>query len=216
MPSRSSEDSPRKPAQIARPADTAKSALAKAPARRPTANARAAASRSAPGPYWVQVGAFQDQSAARRLADKLRSENYRVAESAIRAGSRAAPAPAVPTIDRYNVFVSGLPPADLKAKLDAKGLGSDPVAGGVVLTPSLPLREAVALSRDLAGDGLQVQVRRASGMTASAARPTASGVDGPTFHRVRVGSFPDSASARAVLRELEAKGYKPFLGRGTP
>jgi hypothetical protein len=159
------------------------------------------------------VGAFRDQAAARRLADKLRSDNYEVQESSTPAGTDASPAP--PAVDRYNVFVSGLSPAELQAKLDAKGLGSETVAGGVVLTPSLPLREAVALSRDLAGDGLQVQVRRASRPRPPAAPPGAMG-NSVALHRVRVGSFPDRASARAVLKELEAKGFKPFLARGTP
>jgi cell division septation protein DedD len=157
------------------------------------------------------VGAFRDQAAARRLAEKLRGDNYAVTETSV--GSGSAPAPAAPAADRYNVFVSGLPPDELKAKLDAKGLGSDPVAGGVVLSPSLPLREAVALSRELATDGLQVQVRRAGGPTAP---PESTAVDGPSIYRVRVGSFPDRAAARAVLKELEAKGYKPFLARGMP
>jgi cell division septation protein DedD len=199
-----------KPAEIAKPAGPPK-------ARRSLA--RTAAPRDAGGPYWVQVGAFRDQAAAKRLVDKLRDDNYPVAESATtaEAGSAPASAPALAASDRYNVFVSGLPPADLKAKLEAKGLGSEPVAGGVVLTPSLPLREAVALSRDLAGDGLQVQVRRASGPpTTPAAGPAATAPDDLTLYRVRVGSFPDRASAQATLKELEAKGYKPFLTRGGP
>jgi cell division septation protein DedD len=86
----------------------------------------------------------------------------------------------------------------------------------VVLTPSLPLREAVALSRDLAGDGLQVQVRRASGPSTSPPAGPAATAPEDTLYRVRVGSFPDRASAQATLRELEAKGYKAFLTRGAP
>jgi cell division septation protein DedD len=202
-----------KPGEMAKPA-------APPTARRSTATVETTTGlRETGGPYWIQVGAFRDQAAARRLADKLRSDNYTVAESATTAdgGSAPASAPALAASDRYNVFVSGLPPAELRARLEAKGLGSEPVAGGVVLTPSLPLREAVALSRDLAGDGLQVQVRRASGPTTSpAAGPAATAPDDVTLYRVRVGSFPDRAAAQATLRELEAKGYKAFLTRSGP
>jgi hypothetical protein len=33
---------------------------------------------------------------------------------------------------------------------------------------------------------------------------------------VRVGAFPDRATAVSTLKELEAKGYKPFIARGGP
>ncbi|HXG04700.1 MAG TPA: SPOR domain-containing protein [Candidatus Binatia bacterium] len=78
------------------------------------------------------------------------------------------------------------------------------------MTPSLPLREAVTLSRELAAEGLTVQVRRRGGGTPSPATPT--GGD-QAMHRVRVGAFPDREAALAVARELEARGYKPFVAR---
>jgi hypothetical protein len=31
---------------------------------------------------------------------------------------------------------------------------------------------------------------------------------------VRIGSFPDRAAALAVAKELESKGYKPYVARG--
>jgi cell division septation protein DedD len=165
------------------------------------------------GTYWVQVGAFRDAAAAQRLAERLRAENYSVTETVKRGG----PAPKAPAGgdagDRYNVFVSGLAPTELTSRLSAKGLGADVVAGGAVIKPSLSLREAVALSRDLAADGLQVQVRRAGrgeGASAAAAPAPASG-DG--YHRVRVGGFSDRAAAVAVAKELEGKGYRPFVAR---
>jgi hypothetical protein len=34
------------------------------------------------------------------------------------------------------------------------------------------------------------------------------------LHRVRVGAFDDRGTAQAAARELEAKGYKPFIARG--
>jgi cell division septation protein DedD len=169
------------------------------------------------GTYWVQVGAFRDAATAQRLAERLRADNYSVAESVKRSGpAPRAAAPAAPAGegDRYNVFVSGLAPTELTAKLGAKGLNADVVAGGAVIKPSLSLREAVALSRDLSADGLQVQVRRAGrsdGGATAAASPAGSDA---SYHRVRVGSFPDKAAAMAVAKELEAKGYKPFVARG--
>ncbi|MBI4246952.1 MAG: SPOR domain-containing protein [Candidatus Rokubacteria bacterium] len=207
------QPSERQAPKPAAPAREAKATPTKpAPARTQTAAAR--------GPYWVQVGAFRDQAAATRLAAKLRGENYKVEESvsSTAGGSAAgAPPPMAPTAaDRYDVFVSGLAPAEINAKLSAKGLAAESVAGGVVVKPGLPLREAVALSKDLAAEGLKVQVRRAGGAAAAGAAPAPAPVaaGGETLHRVRVGSFPDRAAAAAVARELEAKGYKPFIARG--
>src|SRR5262249_17832892 len=115
------------------------------------------ATASSGGLYWVQVGAFKDETTAKKLAAKLRDQNYEVEES-VQGGTSASDAGGGGAADRYNVFVSGSAPADLTAKLSAKGLAADPVAGGVVVKPSLPLRDAVALSRDLSADGLRVQV----------------------------------------------------------
>lgn len=182
------------------------------PTARQAPVARAAASATSSAPYWVQVGAFKDEAAAKRLADKLREQNFTVEHSVRDAG---APAPAsAGGVDRYNVFVSGLAPAELNTKLSAKGLKAQPVAGGVMVTPSMPLREAVALSKDLANEGLKIQVRRvaASGGGASPSASPAGG--GESLHRVRVGGFGDRAAAEAAARELEAKGYKVFVARG--
>ena len=82
-----------------------------------------------------------------------------------------------------------------------------------MVRPSLTLREAVALSRDLADAGLSVQVRRIGGPAATpTASPTASAP--MTLHRVRVGSFPDRVAAIDAMKRLEDKGLKPFLARG--
>src|SRR5438552_111470 len=70
----------------------------------------------------------------------------------------------------------------------------------------------VALSKDLAAMGLKVQVRR-SGAAASPASTPAANPGGDGLHRVRVGPYPDRAAATSALKELEAKGYKPFLAR---
>ena len=201
-----------KPVEPPKATETPKRAPAKVAA---TVPAKAAA---AGGPYWVQVGAFKNQATAQRVAERLRGQKYRVEESA-KLAADAGPASSTPTpspgpgADLYDVFVSGTSPADLDTKLSSKGLTAGAVAGGVVVKPSLPLREAVALSRDLAADGLPVQVRRSGGAAAAPSTPAAA--SGDTLHRVRVGSFPDRTSAQAVLRELEGKGYRPFIARGS-
>lgn len=196
---------------------------AKAAAPRP-AKAVAKAPAATGGAYFVQVGAFKDAEHAAKLASKLRVDKFRVAESAAGAGDEksaasAPPAPAAPSAggDKYDVFVTGVP-ADLTAKLSAKGLTAAVTPNGVVVTPSLPLREAVALSKDLAVDGLKVQVRRATPAGASAGpvrepvRPPASAGDG--LHRVLVGPFADRAAATEALQALRGKGYRDaFIAR---
>jgi SPOR domain len=192
--------------------DSAKMTTAAVEPPKPTAARKTVAATSS-APYWVQVGAFKDETTAKKLAARLRDQNYEVQESVKGPTGASLSAETSGVADRYNVFVSGSTPADLTTKLSAKGLAADAVAGGVVVKPSLPLRDAVALSRDLAADGLRVQVRRAGGSAgAVAAAPSAPG--GDTLHRVRVSGLPDRAAAQAVVKELEGKGYKPFIGRG--
>ncbi len=204
------------PPETAKP--TGDPAAKRPPAMEPTEPASKAleargADKASRGAYWVQVGAFRHAATAQRLAERLRAENYSVTESVRRTGAPAKSAPTSEAGDRYNVFVSGMAPSDLTARLGAKGLNADMVAGGAVIKPSLSLREAVALSRDLSADGLQVQVRRAGRGEASGVAPsTAAG--GEAYHRVRVGSFPDRATALGVAKELEGKGYKPYIARG--
>lgn len=180
-----------------------------------TKSAGAPTVTGASGPYWVQVGAFKDASAARRVADKLRAENFNVQESVKRDDAPSAlAAPRTSRADRYNVFVSGMAPAELSAKLSAKGLSTERVAGGVMVTPSLQLREAVTLSKGLASDGFRVQVRRAGPATTAGGPAALAAAGGDTFHRVRVGSFSSRAAAQAAAKELRAKGYKGFIARG--
>ena len=121
------------------------------------------------------------------------------------------------------MFISGEGVADLSAKLSAKGLSTATTPTGLVVTPSLPLREAVALSKDLATEGLKVQVRRAASAGGAAApareaaRPPASPPAGPGdgLHRVMVGPFADRAAALEALQALRGKGYRDsFIARG--
>jgi cell division septation protein DedD len=168
----------------------------------------------------VQVGAFKDAEAASRLAAKLRGDNFTVQES-IKSGGGGATAGAAPAprasasgSDHYDVFVTGMSAEDLNKRLAGKGLAAETSGSGVLVKPSLPLREAVALSKDLAVDGFKVQVRRAGGAAAAPPAPAAAADGGPALHRVRVGAFSDRSAALAAVRDLEAKGYKPFIARG--
>jgi cell division septation protein DedD len=202
-----------------------------APAPAKTAPARTKAAEG--GDYFVQVGAFTDPEKAKRVAAQLRAQNYPVEESVKRSGGGAAepaprPAPRSTTAppaagaDRYDVIVTGGSAADLNARLAAKGLAAEPAGEGVRIRPSLPLRDAVALSKDLSADGFKVQVRRSTGGAAPSGEPSAA--PGPSggrttdagqaLYRVRVGGYPDRATAMGVLKELQGKGFQPFIARG--
>lgn len=187
------------------------------------AKATTSAVRPASGGQWfVQVGAFKNPATARKVAAKLREDKYKVEESARGAAATVAKATVSPSSsapsggDQYDVIISGQSPADLNSRLSAKGLTAEAMPNGALVKPSLPLRDAVALSKELAIDGSKVQVRRAGGPKDAAPRTSstatsAGGADG--LHRVSVGGFADRATAVATLKELEAKGYKPFLTR---
>jgi cell division protein FtsN len=205
------------------PAENAPVAQApKLPAVTTKSIARATAGSS--GDYWVQVGAFRDPGTAKRLAAALRRDNFTVSESTmiVRAAEPHAPTKPEPAAspvagDRYEVYVSGGTVANLNAKLTSKGLSVDSAAEGVVVRPSLPLRDAVSVSKQLAAEGFKVQVKRASAAApAATATPSTAVTPEPreTLHRVRIGAFPDRAAAAAAMRELEAKGFKAFIARG--
>jgi cell division septation protein DedD len=196
-------------------------AVTESPAKKAAVKATTPASPSAiasDAPYWVQVGAFKDPEMAKRMARKLRDEKFKVEES-LKGGVAGTTAPAAKTpaaasgSEQYDVFVSGAPGEDLKRRLAGKGLtGEETPSGSLLVKPSQSLRDAVALSKDLAVDGLKVQVRRAGSATIPSSAPPLEG--SAALHRVRVGAFPDKGAAQAAARELEAKGYKPFIARG--
>jgi hypothetical protein len=175
--------------------------------------------------YWVQVGVYRDSDAAKRVAQRLRERKYRVEESVVQRQSTPGETggPSAVTLPesraRYEVVVAGGVASELTAKVAALGLAGRPSPDGVVITPSLPLSEAVALSKDLTGDGITVRVRRvgspAGPATQEAELPAVATGGAATLHRVRVGGFADRSTAMAALRELEALGYKPFLARGS-
>jgi DedD protein len=201
-----------------------KSPAAKEPVEsRPRAQAAPSPTGTGSSDYFVQVGAFKNPDTAKRLAVRLREQKYNVEETSssgvapARAASTSAPAASGPASDRYDVHVTGGTPAEINAKLTARGLSAEPSGAGVVVKPSMPLRDAVALSKDLAVDGLKVQVRRAAGGPAPApatANSVASATSDGTLYRVRVGPFDDKSAATSTLRELEQKGYTPFIARG--
>jgi len=222
-----------KPATAASIKDDAKLAVAakSTPApKRAAVTATPPAPAKAGGPFWVQVGAFKDAETARRLAAKLRADNFQVEESVTRGGGStvtSAPRPPVVTkapstdigADQYDVLVTGQTPEELNKRLAAKGLAAEASGAGMVVKPSLPLRDAVALSKDLAVEGFKVQVRRTGGPSASTSSapppsPPAASEGGSALHRVRVGAFADRAAAQAAARQLETKGYKPYIARG--
>jgi len=211
-----------------KPADKAPAVVAEAPKpappKAPAARTTPRATPSDGGEYFVQVGAFKDPDTAKRVAARLREQNYSVDESVKRVGGTASapaaarPAPRAQTPagpDRYDVIVSGGSVADINTKLAAKGLASEPAGDGVRIRPSLPLRDAVALSKDLGGEGFKVQVRRGGGASPEPA-PSAAASDtgGLTLYRVRVGGYPDRSAAQAALRELQEKGFQPFIAKG--
>lgn len=210
-----------------RPSAPPKTEARKRPATKKEVETRRAAKATTPsaggtGAYWVQVGAFKDPETAKRVAARLREAQFPVEESVKRIGEPAGPTsaagPSEPAAapDRYDVLVSGGSLAEINARLAAKGLAAEPSGSGVAIRPSLPLRDAVALSKDLAADGLKVQVKRATAAGAGpAGRAAASAAgSGVTLHRVRVGAFPDRAAAQTAARDLEARGYTPFIARG--
>jgi outer membrane biosynthesis protein TonB len=219
-PAKVAESTRRAPAaESARPSESVKSAE-----RARTAGAR---STTADGDYFVQVGAFGDEAVAKRVAGRLRESGYPVVESVKRTATSAPvepPRPASPRAstaaqgDRYDVLVSGGAAAEINTKLAAKGLATEPAGDGVRIRPSLPLRDAVALSKDLGSEGFKVQVRRGGGggsePVATAASVSSGTTGGAVLHRVRVGGYPDRAAAQAALRELSEKGFDGFIAKG--
>jgi hypothetical protein len=173
------------------------------------------------------VAAFNEPKGAARLATQLRGQNFSVMESTAtlpasvgKSMAAAANAPAK-AASRYDVLVTGASAAEITPKLTSGELSAEAMGNDVIVKPSLPLAAATNLSKSLAAAGYKVQVRRAPGETEQAAggaagtKAAGSDAASPVF-RVRVGPFPDRATAAATLQELEAKGYKPFIAKAQP
>ena len=175
-----------------RPAPALSAEKPAAPAPKPAVTARAGATSK--GDYWVQVGAFKGAANAARLTDKLTAEKYPVERATVtRSGVGGG----------NEVFVEGVAQRDLYDKVKAKGYRADAVKGGAVVRPALPLREAVALSKELATQGMNPKIRPVGG-------------EKGTVYLVRVGGFDDRDKAKAVKAELEGKGMAGFIVRGAP
>ena len=209
------------------PATPSRAAVApRDPEPKPKPSARSAGS----GDYWVQVAAFHEPKGAARLATQLRGQNFSVTETTatLPAAGKSAAAPATApakAASRYDVLVTGASAAEITPKLTSGDLSAEAMGNDVIVKPSLPLAAATNLSKSLAAAGYKVQVRRApggeteqaAGRTGDAAGTKAAGSDAASpVYRVRVGPFPDRATAAATLQELEAKGYKPFIAKGQP
>lgn len=181
-----------KPAAPAAPAAPAPRVAEKPaePAPKPTAPAPAPTR----GDYWVQVGAFKESANAARLAAKLTAEKYTVQRATVKRGIGEG---------RNEIFAPGVAQRDLYDKVKAKGLRADAVKGGAVVRPAMPLRDAVALSKELVEAGVQVKIRRVGG-------------EQGTFYLVRVGGFPDRKEAEAAKAELDGKGIPGFVVKGAP
>ena len=223
-----------KPPVATAPARIAEPRVAAEPRAAPEPRSPVRARATEGGDWYVQVGAFKEQEAAKQVAARLRQQNYSVVESTKIVGGSLAPvaeaprpaarpAPASGGPDRYDVLVSGGSSADLNVRLSSKGLASEPTGDGMRIRPSLPLRDAVALSKDLGIEGFKVQVRRAGGAgadpapapaPAATARPSAGSTEGQTVYRVRVGGYPDRGTAQGIMRELQEKGFQPFIAKG--
>ncbi|MEK7709404.1 MAG: SPOR domain-containing protein, partial [candidate division NC10 bacterium] len=162
----------------------------------PAAKPAAAPSK---GDYWVQVGAFSDAKNASRLAARLKDQKYSVQQATVTRGSGGG--------TRGNeVFVAGAKQRDVYDRVKGKGYHVDAVKGGAVVRPPLPLKDAVALSKELADAGMDVKIRRVGG----------GGGEKATFHLVRVGGWADRKEAVAAHKELGGKGVPGFVVKGAP
>lgn len=172
------------------------------PAARKPAPPEAAHAKAAPaargGDFWVQVGAFQRERNAEALVRSIRDEMKMPAQMSRRARAETVAAAA----PRHEVFVTDAPVGTVNAALRGHG-SAQAVRGGVAVQPPLELKEAVALSRRLSGEGLSVKIRRVGGETAA--------VEPATTYVVRVGGYATRAQAEAARRELARKGVPGFV-----
>jgi cell division septation protein DedD len=188
---------PAAPAPPVKPAEPAPRVAAKEPPAREPAR-RAPEPAAAAGEFWVQVGAFADARNASRLVARLSGDNYPTQQARVtRAGDGER---------RNEVFVAGATQRQVYDKVREKGYRADAVRGGAAVRPLLPLREAVALSKELQDAGMNVRIRRVEGR----------GGERRTVHLVRVGGFPDRPQAEAALKELADKGVPGFIVKGPP
>lgn len=186
-----------KPAEPLKPATPAAPAPApQVAAKPPERPAEKAAAAPAKGEYWVQVGAFSTAKNAANLAERLTEQKYSVERATVRRGSAGG--------GGNEVLVLGAKQSQVYDKVKGKGYHVDAVKGGAVVRPPLPLKEAVALSKELAEAGMDVKIRRVAGGEKA------------TFYLVRVGGFADRKEAETAQKELDGKGVSGFVVKGAP
>jgi type IV secretory pathway VirB10-like protein len=186
------------------PASKSEPAALPSPKPLPKASAGSGQSTATPttpgGEYWVQVGLFANGDNAERLAKELRDERFSVEVTQAAKGGSSATA----SSNQHEVVVNGSTVEAVTAAL--KGTGTAEVSGdAVVVRPAMDLKDAVALSRRLAGEGLEVRIRR---------MPAAPAAGGATHYIVRVGGYVTREAAAAGRRELAAKGVGGFVTQG--
>lgn len=200
-PAKPAPPAPPAPKVAEKPAEPAKAApqVAENPADKPAAPAAKPATAPSKGDYWVQVGAFSEAKNASRLAARLKDQKYSVQQAAVTRGSGGGSS-------GNEIFVAGAKQKDVFDKVKDKGYHVDAVKGGAVVRPALPLKDAVALSKELADAGMDVKIRRVGG----------GGGEKATVHLVRVGGFADRKEAEAAQKELGGKGVPGFVVKGAP
>ena len=173
--------------------------VAKAPPARPTRPAPSAGA----GDFWVQVGAFQDDKNAERLAVTLREGQLTVEVVRV---TRAAAGGEAAAQSQHQVLVSGSNVETVSTALRGTGKSAQAGAGGVVVQPAMSMREAVDLSQKLKADGLTASIRRVG---------AGGGVAGGTvIHVVRVGGYTTRPAAVEAKRTLEGRGVPGFVTKG--
>jgi type IV secretory pathway VirB10-like protein len=205
MPS-AKPDPPSRPEVAVKSEPASKSEPAALPSPKPLPKASAGSGQSTATPttpggeYWVQVGLFANGDNAERLAKELRDERFSVEVTQAAKGGSSATA----SSNQHEVVVNGSTVEAVTAAL--KGTGTAEVSGdAVVVRPAMDLKDAVALSRRLAGEGLEVRIRR---------MPAAPAAGGATHYIVRVGGYVTREAAAAGRRELAAKGVGGFVTQG--
>jgi len=183
----------------AEPASTVSAASPSSPPVNPpappeVADTAKADPRSRPGLrglFRVQVGAFLDHRNADRLMQRLRAENFEVADTIVEQSRVLYRVLARPRDEEgYDEFLERL-----------RGLGFDPETtdGGALVTAPVPLHVAVEASRRLRESDVGVRLERATSAAA--------------FRVVRVGRFESPEDAERMRVELAGRGIEGFVVR---
>jgi len=200
------------PPQVEKPETQAAAAAPASPSAKPAPPVAQRATRPAPAPaareakeeeaprpaaqdgYLVQMGVFQDETNAARLAAQLAKEKYPV-----RRGTLSRPRSGG---GRHELLVIGASAEEVNGRLPGATYKAQATPEGILIQPALPLKEAVALSQALRADGLSVKIRRAQ--------------EAATLHTVSVGAYRNRSEALAVRKELAEKGFSGFVVDGSP